>query len=420
MRRGGSIVRLAACLAVAASVGAAATPAGAADPGRWTLTGKSTIPLEYYQGVASGGSSLFFNGIHLGLYRTDASLHENGRADDVIPPQVTASEGYNHIGDIAFDAREGGRVLLPMECYYPEAAPGQSDPNNTCRTGSIAVADPQTLQWRYYVKLDPAEIPKVMWVAMSPDGELIWTQSGDDLLAYRADDVNPANAVPGGPLIHPVRRLVGAKPPSGITGAVFYQGRMYVAGQEDAMGFQVWSIDVATGERRLEIERAVIGESEGLDVFDALGGVLHWIVAPYNTENLPSEGPFYTSTLLHFVPQGEATAGAPSSPAGSAGAVPRIRLTASPRRTLAGRRVRFGFRATATIAGRRRPVGRAVVRFAGRRALTDRTGRARITRFLPRAGGYRARATRRDLRPGSTMVRATRRQAAARSPRLTG
>jgi hypothetical protein len=415
MWRGGAIVGL----SVAVALGAAAMPAGAADPGRWTLTGRSTVPLEYYQGITSGRSSLFFNGIDFGLYRTDMSLHENGRTEDVIPPSVTASEGYNHTGDIAFDNREGGRVLLPMECYYPEAAPGQSDPNNTCRTGSIAVADPQTLQWRYYVKLDPAEIPKVMWVAMSPDGELIWTQSGNDLLAYRADDVNPANAAPGGPLIHPVRRLVGAKPPSGITGAVFYQGRMYVAGQDDPIGFQVWSIDVNTGERRLEIERAVVGESEGLDVFDGLGGVLHWIVAPYNTENLPSEGPFYTSTLLHFVPNGAPATGAPPA-TGSAGSVPRIRLTATPRRPAAGRRVRFAFRATAVIAGRRRAVGRAIVRFAGRRAMTDRTGRARISRLLPRAGGYRARATRRDLRPGSTTVHATARRAATPGPRFTG
>jgi hypothetical protein len=402
MRRGGAIV----ALAVVVALGASAAPAGAADPGRWTLTGRSTVPLEYYQGVTSGQSSLFFNGIHFGLYRTDMSLHETGRADDVIPPSVTASEGYNHIGDIAFDAREGGRVLLPMECYYPEAAPGQSDPNNTCRTGSIAVADPQTLQWRYYVKLDPADIPKAMWVATSPDGELIWTQSGNDLLAYRADDVNPANAAPDGPVIHPVRRLVDAKPPSGITGAVFYQGRLYVAGQDDPIGFQVWSIDLASGERRLEIERPVIGESEGLDVFDGLGGVLHWIVAPYNTENVPSEGPFYTSTVLHFVPNGEAASG---SPRGSAGAVPKIRLTAFPRRIAAGRRVRFRLRATAVIAGRRRPVGGALIRFAGRRVRTNRTGRARIVRRLSRAGRYRARATRRDLAQGTTLVRVTRR-----------
>src|SRR6266516_2954640 len=141
-------------LAVGACLLAGAPAAGAADPGRWTLTGRATVPLEYYQGVASDGAgprSLFFDGVDFGLYRTDASLNETGRNDNVYPPQVTGSEGYNHIGDIAYDSREGGRVLLPTECYYPGAAPGQPDPNNTCRTGSIGVADPGTLRWRCYV-----------------------------------------------------------------------------------------------------------------------------------------------------------------------------------------------------------------------------------------------------------------------------
>ena len=47
---------------------------------------------------------------------------------------------------------DGGRILLPLECYYP-GTPGGA---NTCQTGSIGVADPDTLQWQYYVKLDPA------------------------------------------------------------------------------------------------------------------------------------------------------------------------------------------------------------------------------------------------------------------------
>lgn len=152
-------------LMAAALLAGTAPAAHAIDPGRWTATGRSTVPLEYYQGVASDGTrspSLFFDGVHLGLYRTDAGLHETARSNNAIPATVTATERYNHIGDIAYDAREGGRVLLPVECYYPQAAPGQSDPNNTCRTGSIGVADPGTLQWRYYVKLDPTEIPKAM------------------------------------------------------------------------------------------------------------------------------------------------------------------------------------------------------------------------------------------------------------------
>ena len=103
----------------------------------------------------------------------------------MIPPEVHLREGYNHIGDISYDRAEGGRVLLPLECYVPNGPNG----GNPCLHGSIGVADPRTLQWRYYVKLDPAEIPKAMWNEVSPDGTLVWTSSGDDLLAYRTADI---------------------------------------------------------------------------------------------------------------------------------------------------------------------------------------------------------------------------------------
>src|SRR5215210_3442334 len=277
--------------------------AQAADPGRWTETGASKMPLYYYQGVtADPARNFYFDGIDFGLYRTDSQLNETGRNDDVIPPDVHAREGYNHIGDISWDDGEGGRVLLPLECYYPPAG-------NTCKTGSIGVADPGTLRWRYYVKLDPAEIAKAMWNEVSPDGQLIWTSSGNDLLAYRTGDVTAANAAPNGPVIKAVRRVPGAVPPSGITGATFYGGRLYVAGQQAQAGpgdlFQVWSIDLATGQRRLEIERTITGESEGLDVNEALGGVLHWLVQPYNEENIPTYG-VTNGTLLHFAPNNEA------------------------------------------------------------------------------------------------------------------
>ena len=52
-----------------------------------------------------------------------------------------------------------------MECFT-------SGVGNTCGTGAFGVADPATLQFRYYVKLDPAEIPKAMWAETSPDGSL--------------------------------------------------------------------------------------------------------------------------------------------------------------------------------------------------------------------------------------------------------
>jgi hypothetical protein len=342
MRRiGVALLVLATCLAVAA-------PARAADPGRWRVTGTTTLPLLYYQGVTvDPARNFYFDGIYVGLYRTTPGFTETGRTADVIPPEVHASEGYNHIGDISWDRAEGGRVLLPLECYVPNGPNG----GNPCLHGSIGVADPSTLQWRYYVKLDPAEIPKAMWNEASPDGTLVWTSSGGDLLAYRAADISLANAAPARAPIHSVRRLKGAVPPTGITGATFVDGRMLVAGQAGKT-FRVYSIDLATGARELEIERTIVGESEGLVTASAKGGTIGWLIQPFNPEgNPPTYSPDH-ATLVSFAPNG-----APGPPAGGSGAglAPAIRFVHRKRRIvlrrgfLAGVLCPEGCRATLTV-----------------------------------------------------------------------
>jgi hypothetical protein len=294
--------RFASLLVVAALALPVALPtaAGAVDPGRWRLTGTTPLPLYYYQGVTNDQSRrLFFDGVDFGLYRTDSAFHETGRNDDVIPPQVHLTEHYNHIGDISYDRAEGGRILLPLECYYPFTPNG----GNSCQNGSIGVADPGTLTWRYYVRLDPAVIKKAMWAEVSPDGALIWTSSGNDLLAFSAADVTPANAAPAHGPIAPVRVLEDVVPPSGITGATFVAGRLYVAGSTGAQGdtFQVWSIDLTTGLSQLEIERTIVGESEGLATARLHTGLLHWLIQPYNEHGWPTYGPDH-ATLLSFRP----------------------------------------------------------------------------------------------------------------------
>ncbi len=286
-------------LVLAAVLGLPAA-AQAADPGRWTLTGTTTLPLVYYQGVtADPAQNLYFDGVFVGLYRTTSAFAETGRNDDVIPPEVHLREGYNHLGDISWDRREGGRILLPLECYVPDGPNG----GNPCLHGSIGVAGPGSLQWRYYVKLDPAEIPKAMWNEVSPDGALLWTSSGDDLLAYRTADITRANAAPAAAPIHSVRRLRGAVPPSGITGATFVGERMFVAGQGGGP-FRVWSIDLTTGARRLEIERAIVGESEGLVTASLKGGTLSWLIQPFTDEPKPPTYSADKATLLSFRARG--------------------------------------------------------------------------------------------------------------------
>lgn len=286
------------CLVAAAMTVALAlaSTASAQNAGRWVLTGASSVPNNYWQGLTSdpSDSQLFFIGPSQGLWPTTPQLVQTAGVDRAIPTSLRQSVGYNHIGDPTWLDGEGGRVVLPMECYNP----GQ-DPSNTCGKGAFGIADPQTLAFRYYVQLDPKFIPKAMWAETSPNGKLIWTSSGNDLIAYRASQVTQGNAAPSGPEIKPVKTLPGAVPPSGVTGAVFRHGQLLLAGSSDH-DYQVWAVDTKTGERKLKLQMNVCGESEGLDIFSELGGRLHWIIAPSDDSGCTlTYGP--TSALLHFV-----------------------------------------------------------------------------------------------------------------------
>jgi hypothetical protein len=278
---------------------ALAGPASGADPGRWRLAQADSVPLNYFQGLThSAAGSVFFDGIFQGLYRTDRDLHQRAQNRNAIAPDLSA-QGFNHIGDLTWDAREGGRLLLPLECYVPGAPNG----GNTCGRGAIEVADPASLGPRYSMALDPADIPKAMWAEVAPGGHELWTSSGHDLLAYETAAIAPGVTTP----LRPVKRLVGAVPPSGVTGAVFYHGRLLLAGQ-DAGRLQVWSVDVTGATpRRLELELpGVAAESEGLDVIDARGGMLHWLLSPLAPGGAkPTYGTGHCE-LLTFVPTADA------------------------------------------------------------------------------------------------------------------
>jgi hypothetical protein len=366
VRRG----RLIALAAVVLSVAAPVQAARAADPGRWILTGASSVPNEYWQGLTSNPakSRVYFDGPFQGLWSTTPTLSRLGAVPTGIPPSVTASEGYNHIGDLTWNPGDGGRLILPLECYNPAA-----NPSNTCGTGSFGVADPETLAWRYHVKLDRAEIPKAMWAETSPNGRLIWTSSGPDLLAYRTSDVTAANAAPAGPAIRAVRRLAGGVPPSGVTGGVFVRGRLLLAGVAGGR-HQVWSVNTRTGGRRLEIDTELCGEAEGLDLIQIAGGRLHWLLSPVDPGCTLSFGP--TSALVHFVRRPGVARLKVDVLALSAPAIPG-RARALVRVTRGGV-----------------PVRGASVGFAGGHAVTGRRGLAIATATLGLPGRFKALARR--------------------------
>ena len=355
---------LAALAAVLATVFVSAVPARADDPGRWLLTGASSVPVTYWQGLTSdpGESRLYFAGIFEGLWRTTPALRQTAGIASAIPPDVQQREGYNHIGDPTWNSGEGGRVILPLECFTPGVG-------NTCGTGSFGVADPETLAFRYSVKLDPAEIQKAMWAETSPDGSLIWTSDGDDLLAYRSSAVSQVNGAPTGPMLDPVRRLADAVPPTGVTGAVFNDGRLLLAGESDGT-YQVWAVDPNTGQRRLELEMRICGESEGLDVIPTLGGELHWLIAPFDPGCQLTFGP--TSALLHLVP----------TPAHERFDVV---VTDADAAQLPGE-----VRATVSATRDGKPLRQARVSFAGSEARTDKDGLATVSTTLELPGRFGA------------------------------
>ena len=359
--------RLVSVLAVLLALGAAAPAAEAQDPGRWLLTGASSVPNVYWQGLTSdpGESRIFFTGVFEGLWRTTPTLGQTAGVRNAIPASVRSTEGYNHIGDSTWDPGEGGRVLLPLECFNPITGA------NPCGTGAFGVADPDTLAFRYYVKLDPAEIPKAMWAESSPSGALVWTSSGNDLLAYRSSDVSAANAGPASPPIRAVRRLVGAVPPTGVTGAVFWDGRLLLAGSRGDT-YQVWAVNTRNGARRLELETSLCGESEGLDVIRTLGGTLHYLIAPFDPGCELTFGP--TSALLHYA-----------------------RREGRERLTVAVLDLNVGAlpgtaEVTVRVTRRGRPVRHARVSFAGGKAHTGKQGLATVSAALEVPGRFKALA----------------------------
>jgi hypothetical protein len=376
-------VRRALLLAVALlALGAA--PALAADPGRWVRTGKTELPLYDYQGIThDAAGKLYFDGVFEGLTRTDATGKQEARVDDVVPADVGASPGFNHIGDLTWDAAEGGRLILPLECYD-----ASKSPSNTCGIGGFGVADPKTLAWKYWVKLDPADIPKAMWAEVSPDGKQIWTSAGNDLLVYNAADVNPSGAQPSGPLLKPVRRLAGAVPEHGITGATFVNGRLFLAGQDDDT-FRITSVDPTTGAQRLELEQTISGESEGLDTSPVFGGTLQWQIQPFPPTGRPPTFAKDKATVLSFLPKAQA----------------KVVVKVRPAKATVGKRKTFRFTVTN---GAGMPLEGVTVRFAGKKAKTDAKGRARVIYKPAKAGRLTATASSAPLKSGKALVQVSR------------
>ena len=94
-------------------------------------------------------------------------------------------------------------------------------------------------------------------------------------------------------------------------------------------------------------------------------------------------------------------------------AASQLTVTVRPRRVRAGRRARFRFTVTVATTGPAGsplslPVGRALIRFAGRSVRTDGRGRASIVRTLRSSGRHHVAVTKPGYLAGDTMVKVLR------------
>ncbi len=304
------IARLGLWMVVGALVGWLPAPALAG----WKLNTTSRASIAYNQGITFDPAlgSFFFDGVsstsNSALYRTNSRLSQTASNLAVIPTGSQANpQGYNHAGDLSFDPKNVSitdtgtpRILLPLECYYPERTP-----SNTCGSGAFGVVDPSTLTFRYYVRLWTPQIQKAMWDEITPDGRWIFTSSGTHLLAYDAAEVNKQRAdyqlqgVWGG---LGGKDLGAVLPTSAVSGAAFYVAsgvpRLFLALNRGTY-FEVVSYGIGTASDGTPVllsntptseitlaKSSSNSETEGLAItglFNGsypLGGVLHWQMLP--------------------------------------------------------------------------------------------------------------------------------------------
>jgi PASTA domain len=302
--------RLGLLIGVGVPVGWLATPA-LAD---WKLNSTSRASVAYNQGMTfdQAHGNFFFDGVsstsNSAVYRTTSALSRTASNTAVIPTDPQANpQGYNHAGDLSFDPvnvsiTDTGktRVLLPLECYYPDRTP-----SNTCGSGAFGVVDPTTLSFLYYVKLWTPQIQKAMWDEITPDGHWIFTSAGTHLLAYNAADINKQRAdyqlqgVWGG---LGGKDLGAVLATSNVSGAAFYVvsgvPRLFLA-LNLGTSFQVVSYGIGAASDGTPVllsstptvetslnQSSSNNEPEGLAVTDLvngsypLGSVLHWQMLP--------------------------------------------------------------------------------------------------------------------------------------------
>ena len=235
--------RLTAAVASAALVAALAAPgpAAGADPGRWRLAQADSVPLSYFQGLThSAAGAWFFDGITVGLFRTDRDLVQKADNPSALTPRPHGPGLQPHRRPDLGRARgrapaAAARVLRPRSAQRRQHLRARRDRRGRSRHAEAALRRGPRPRRHRQGDVGRGQ-PRRQRAVDVERATTCWPTTPPRSRAGRAGAAAP------------VRRLAGAVPPSGVTGAAFYRGRLFLAGQ-DAGALQLWSVDV-TGATR--------------------------------------------------------------------------------------------------------------------------------------------------------------------------
>ena len=248
---------------------------------------------------------LFFNGVFVGLYRTNSTLAQQAGTDNVIPPAVRTAEGYNHIGDIDWSGRgrRRGRVLLPLECYYPGSPMAGTRAAREHRGRRPADAGVALLR-----QARPGAVPKAMWCAVSPNGAQAARGPRParpaPAIGSRRSGARNASRPRSGRAARAARRVPRRRAPEHPGGALSSAPGAAGASRcgPSHPQHRRACADAEHVARAPEARDGERGRSEARTV-RVLGGVPHWTITPFTTTGRPPTYGSGHNTLLSFVPR---------------------------------------------------------------------------------------------------------------------
>ena len=219
------------------------------------IIGRQRYVLEDYyasnQGVTNDGEYYYFSGTksrgRADLGKADMKTGEIFLINTSPIPKEMADLGCNHIGGLSY---HDGIIYAAIE-----DGPDYLHP-------FIALYDAETLQYTGKCRELPQQLHTegVPWCAVDEENNVLYTAEWSNsvvLNVFALDDLSLIGTIP---LSEPIDRMQGGE---------MFDGRLYLSCDEENDLKRIFSVDVRTGEVRVEFTRNIgkVFEAEGMTIY---------------------------------------------------------------------------------------------------------------------------------------------------------